>query len=183
MVLGIPNVGKSSLINRLSGAKRAKVENRPGVTRDNQWITTTLGMDLLDTPGVLWPKFELRMVGEHLAITGAIKDEVVQIEEIATALIGRMRMRYPQLLSERYKLGDMEQYMELADWQMLEVIGRKRGFLIPGGEVNTERTADMLIDEFRSGKMGRITLETPERPKKEAPTAKEDTNVETNDKV
>ncbi len=166
MIVGIPNVGKSSLINRLSGGKRAKVENRPGVTRDNQWITTALGMDLLDTPGVLWPKFELRLVGEHLAITGAIKDEVVQIEPLAFALIARLRKRYAQQLSARYKLGDMAQYADLTDWQLLEVIGRKRGFLISGGEVDVERTANMLLDEFRTGKMGRMTLETPEPPKK-----------------
>lgn len=173
MIVGIPNVGKSSLINRLSGGKRAKVENRPGVTRENQWITTTLGMDLLDTPGVLWPKFELRLVGEHLAITGAIKDEVVQIEPLASALIGRLRTRYAKELSARYKLGEMEQYAELADWQLVEVIGRKRGFLVSGGEVDTERTANMLIDEFRAGKVGRITLETPLPPKKEIASPEE----------
>jgi len=171
MIVGIPNVGKSSLINRLSGGKRAKVENRPGVTRENQWITTNLGMDLLDTPGTLWPKFDSRLVGEHLSITGAIKDEVVQVEVIAAALLSRLRTRYADLLSARYKLGDMSAYESLADWELLEVIGRKRGLLISGGEVNVERTANMLLDELRAGKLGRITLETPLPP---APAAEKD---------
>lgn len=181
MIVGIPNVGKSSLINRLSGGKRAKVENRPGVTRENQWITTKLGIDLLDTPGTLWPKFELRLVGEHLAITGAIKDEVVQIEPLACALLTRLRSRYPHLLASRYSLGDMAQYEGLTDWQMLEVIGRKRGCLVSGGEVNTERAANLLLDEFRAGKIGRITLETPEPIRtapKPVPKSSDDAEVE-----
>lgn len=183
MVAGIPNVGKSSLINRLSGGKRAKVENRPGVTKENQWITTPYGIDLLDTPGTLWPKFELRLIGEHLAITGAIKDEVTQVDVIAQALLARLRMRYPANLSERYKLGDMAQYDRLADWQLLEVIGRKRGLLLPGNEVNTERTANMLLDEFRAGKMGRITLETPIAPRKERAADPEMNQIGTSDEA
>ncbi len=161
MLAGIPNVGKSSLINRLSGGKKAKVEDRPGVTRDKQWITTSFGIELLDTPGVLWPKFEDQTVGENLAVTGAIRDEILDSERMAVILCGKLRKKYPELLSTRYKLGDMSQYDELADYELFEIIGRKRGFLISGGEINTERTAVMLLDEFRGGKIGRITLEEP----------------------
>jgi ribosome biogenesis GTPase A len=159
MVLGIPNVGKSSLINRICGGKKAKVENRPGVTLDKQWFTTSIGLDLMDMPGILWPKFDDRKVGENLAITGAIKDAVVDIEEVAVTLCGRLRQLYPALLGERYKLGDMAQYEELQNFELFELIGRKRGFLISGGEINTERTANMLLDEFRAAKIGRITLD------------------------
>ena len=159
MVLGIPNVGKSSLINRIVGNKKAKVENRPGVTLDKQWFTTSIGLDLMDMPGILWPKFDDRKVGENLAITGAIKDAVVDIEEVAVTLCGRLRQLYPALLGERYKLGDMAQYEELQNFELFELIGRKRGFLISGGEINTERTANMLLDEFRAAKIGRITLD------------------------
>ncbi len=159
MVVGIPNVGKSSLINKISGNKKAKVENRPGVTVDKQWVSTTLGIDLLDMPGVLWPKFDDRTVGENLAITGAIKDTVLEVEAIALALINRMVNMYPSLLSERYKLGDMSQYSDLDDYDIFRLIGKKRGFLISGGEINEERTANMLLEEFRSARIGRITLE------------------------
>lgn len=161
MIAGIPNVGKSSLINRLAGGKRAKVEDRPGVTRDKQWITTKYGLELLDTPGVLWPKFEDQTVGENLAVTGAIRDEILDAERMAVILCGRLRRKYPDLLSARYKLGDMAQYDDLIDYDLFELIGRKRGFLVSGGEVNTERTAVMLLDEFRGGKIGRVTLEEP----------------------
>ncbi len=161
MLAGIPNVGKSSLINRLSGGKHTKVEDRPGVTRDKQWIKTTIGIELLDTPGVLWPKFEDQAVGENLAITGAIRDGILDTERIAVLLCNRLRYKYPSLLSERYKLGDMSKYDDMDDYDLFEAIGRKRGFLISGGEVNTERTAVMLLDEFRGGKIGRITLEEP----------------------
>ncbi len=161
MIAGIPNVGKSSLINRLAGGKRAKVEDRPGVTRDKQWITTKYGLELLDTPGVLWPKFEDQTVGENLAVTGAIRDEILDAERMAVILCGRLRHKYPDLLSARYKLGDMAQYDNLIDYDLFERIGRKRGFLVSGGEVNSERTAVMLLDEFRGGKIGRITLEEP----------------------
>ena len=161
MIAGIPNVGKSSLINRLAGGKRTKVEDRPGVTRDKQWITTKYGLELLDTPGVLWPKFEDQTVGENLAVTGAIRDEILDAERMAVILCGRLRRKYPDLLSVRYKLGDMAQYDDLIDYDLFEMIGRKRGFLVSGGEVNTERTAVMLLDEFRGGKIGRITLEEP----------------------
>lgn len=159
MVVGIPNVGKSSLINRLSGGKKAKVENRPGVTVNKQWVATSIGIDLLDMPGVLWPKFDDRTVGENLAITGAIKDTILEIEDIALALINRMRTLYPSLLTSRYKIEEADKYTELSDYDLFRLIGKKRGFLISGGEINEERTANALIDEFRSGKLGRITLD------------------------
>ncbi len=159
MVVGIPNVGKSSLINRISGNKKAKVENRPGVTLNKQWVTTSIGIDLLDMPGVLWPKFDDRTVAENLAITGAIKDTILEIEAIALALVNRMREMYPALLSERYKLGDLAQYEACSDYDMFLIIGKKRGFLISGGEINEERTSNMLLEEFRNGKVGRITIE------------------------
>ncbi len=159
MVVGIPNVGKSSLINKISGNKKAKVENRPGVTVDKQWVATTIGIDLLDMPGVLWPKFDDRAVGENLAITGAIKDSVLEIEAIALALISRLRNMYPALLCERYKLGEISQYDDIDDYELFRIIGKKTGFLISGGEISEERTANMLLDEFRAGRLGRITIE------------------------
>ena len=159
MVVGIPNVGKSSLINKLCGNKKAKVENRPGVTLDKQWVTTNIGVLLLDMPGVLWPKFDDPKVGENLAITGAIKDDILDIETIATVLCGRLRASYPSLLCERYKLNKLPSPDEMDDYDLLTLIGRKRGFLVSGGEVNTERTANMLIDEFRAAKIGSISLD------------------------
>ncbi len=172
MVVGIPNVGKSSLINRLCGGKKAKVENRPGVTLAPQWISTAMGLDLMDMPGVLWPRFDDRETGENLAITGAIKDDVVQIETIAIALCHRLRVLYPALLATRYKFEWNEQTMALSDYDLFEYIGRKRGFLISGGEVDTERCANMLLDELRAAKIGRITLDAlREFPKKEQDNA------------
>ncbi|MBQ8509010.1 MAG: ribosome biogenesis GTPase YlqF [Clostridia bacterium] len=165
MLVGIPNVGKSSLINTLASTNKARVEDRPGVTLSKQWVTTSIGIDLLDMPGVLWPKFEDKEVGENLAITGAIKDDVLDLEQIAFLLVNRLRRTAPDKLSERYKLGDMAQYADLQDYELFEVIGRKRGFLISGGEVNYERTANMLLDEFRAAKIGRITLEAPPESK------------------
>ena len=161
MVVGIPNVGKSSLINKLCGAKKAKVEDRPGVTLTKQWIRTKIGIDLLDMPGVLWPKFDDQKVGESLAMTGAVKDEITDTEALAIKLVGRLRLLYPELLCERYKLGDYENYAELQDWELFEKIGEKRGFLISRGEVDFTRTSSTLLDEFRSAKIGRITLEEP----------------------
>ncbi|MFA6948763.1 MAG: YlqF/YawG family GTPase, partial [Eubacteriales bacterium] len=161
MVVGIPNVGKSSLINRLAGAKKAKVEDRPGVTLQKQWVTTSAGIDLLDMPGVLWPKFDDARVGENLAITGAIKDDVLDGERIAIALCRRLRKLYPKQFAERYKLGEAVSDEKLEDWEIFELCGRRRGFLISGGEVSYERTANVLLDEFRAGKIGRITLERP----------------------
>ena len=159
MIVGIPNVGKSSIINKLSGTKSAKVENRPGVTRQKQWIPTSLGFDLLDTPGVLWPKFDDQRIGENLAITGAIKDDILDIETLAATLVGRMRELYPEKLTERDKLKEGALAEELTNFDVFEKIGRARGFLISGGEIDTERTAKMLLEEFRNGKMGRLTLD------------------------
>ncbi|MBQ8416813.1 MAG: ribosome biogenesis GTPase YlqF [Clostridia bacterium] len=159
MVLGIPNVGKSSLINRICGNKKAKVEDRPGVTLDKQWVPTKIGIDLLDMPGILWPKFEEKRVGENLALTGAIRDGILDMEALATVLCKRLRLLYPDMLSARYKLGEMEQYAALSDYDLFLTIGKKRGFLISGGEINTERTAITLLDEFRGSKIGRITLD------------------------
>ena len=158
MILGIPNVGKSSLINRLCGAKKANVENRPGVTMTKQWVKTNIGFELLDMPGVLWPKFDDRGVGENLAITGAIKDTVLQKDEIAMVLCTRLKKRYPTLLCERYGL-DKEEIEDLDGYDIFELIGKKRGILQRGGEVNFDRCATMLLDEFRRGIIGRITLE------------------------
>ena len=158
MVVGIPNVGKSSLINRLCGGKKAKVENRPGVTLAPQWVSTTMGLDLMDMPGVLWPRFDDRETGENLAITGAIKDDVVQIETLAIALCGKLRVRYPALLATRYKY-EIDKIADLTDAELFSFIGRKRGFLVSGGEIDDERTANMLLDEFRAAKIGRITLD------------------------
>ena len=163
MVVGIPNVGKSSLINRLCGGKKAKVENRPGVTVAPQWVSTSLGLDLMDMPGVLWPRFDDRKTGENLAITGAIKDDVVQIETIAIALCARLRVMYPDLFATRYKFTWNEEITALSDYDLFEYIGRKRGFLISGGEVDTERCANMLLDELRAAKIGRITLDSIEK--------------------
>lgn len=161
MVVGIPNVGKSSLINRLCGAKKAKVEDRPGVTLTKQWVKTSIGIDLLDMPGVLWPKFEDQSVGESLAMTGAVKDEITDLETLAVKLTGRLRRLYPELLCSRYKLGNIDEYIALQDWELFEKIGEKRGFLISRGEIDYTRTANTLLDEFRAAKIGRMTLEVP----------------------
>ncbi len=160
MIVGIPNVGKSSLINKICGSKKAKVENRPGVTVDKQWVSTSIGLDLMDMPGVLWPKFDDRIIGENLALTGAIKDKILDIESLAIILCSRLRKSYPQMLAERYKLGDMKNYEDYTDLEIFELIGKKRGFLISGGEIDYERTANMLLEEFRSTKIGKITLDT-----------------------
>lgn len=159
MIVGIPNVGKSSLINKICGSKKAKVENRPGVTVDKQWVDTNVGLILMDMPGVLWPKFDDRLIGENLALTGAIKDKILDIESLAIVLCSRLRKFYPELLSTRYKLGDMSQYENYTDLEIFELIGKKRGFLISGGEIDYERTANMLLEEFRSAKIGKITLD------------------------
>ena len=161
MVVGIPNVGKSTFINCLAGRVKAKAEDRPGVTVTKQWVTTSAGMDLLDMPGVLWPKFEDRLVGENLAATGAIKDQILDTEAIAVALCGRLFAVAPDKLCARYKL-EREALEGLESWQIFELIGKRRGFLMSGGIVNTERTALMLLDEFRSAKIGQISLEPPE---------------------
>ena len=160
MIVGIPNVGKSSLINRIAGNKKAKVEDRPGVTVDKQWVPTKIGFDLLDMPGVLWPKFEDQIVGENLAMTGAIRDQILDTEEIAMILCSRLMKVAPDKFMARYKLTE-DETDGLDSYDLFELVGRKRGFLISGGEVNHKRCADMLLDEFRGGKIGRITLEGP----------------------
>ena len=161
MFVGIPNVGKSSLINKLCGSKKAKVENRPGVTLNKQWIPTTIGFDLMDMPGVLWPKFEEKVVGENLAITGAIKDAILDIEYIAMILCSRLKAIAPEQFMARYKISQEELEACDTDYEIFELVGRKRGFLISGGEINTERTAATLLEEYRSSKIGAITLELP----------------------
>ena len=161
MVVGVPNVGKSSLINRLckgGNAGKAAVQDKPGVTRRNQWFTIGKGLELLDTPGVLWPKFEDKVAGERLAFIGSVKDQILDIEYLAMRLLDTLRPTYTAALAERYKL-DAEAIAEMESYELLERIARKRGMLISGGEANTERAAIMLLDEFRSAAMGRITLE------------------------
>ena len=161
MFVGIPNVGKSSLINRLCGSKKAKVENRPGVTLNKQWIPTTIGLDLMDMPGVLWPKFEEKLVGENLAITGAIKDAILDTEYISVILCSRLKEIAPEQFMTRYKITQNELDGCEMDYEIFELVGKKRGFLISGGEINTERTAATLLEEFRSAKIGAISLEAP----------------------
>lgn len=159
MVVGIPNVGKSTLINQISGRKGAKAENRPGVTRGKQWVTVDSGLQLLDTPGILWPKFEDPEVGMMLAFTGAVKEGVIDLEELACRLMTLLHRYYPQVLLERYKV---EAPAGTPGWELIELAGRKRGCLVSGGEVDTERMSKVLMDEFRSGKLGKFTLEMPE---------------------
>lgn len=158
MIVGIPNVGKSSFINRMAKQNRAKVEDRPGVTRGNQWFTIGKAFDLLDTPGVLWPKFDDPNVGEKLAFTGAVKDQILDTEQLASRLLEVLRDEYPSMLTTRYKL---EKYdlQPMQGYELLELIGRKRGMLVSGGEIDTERASIMVLDEFRSAKLGKITLE------------------------
>ncbi len=160
MIVGIPNVGKSSLINRLAGGKRAKVEDRPGVTMTKQWVTTDIGLSLLDMPGVLWPKFDDETVGQNLALTGAIKDQILNVESLAMILCERLMSVAPDLFCARYKL-DGEVALTLDGYDLLQAVGRKRGFLLSGGVVNERRTSEMLLDEFRGAKIGRISLEKP----------------------
>lgn len=160
MIVGVPNVGKSSLINRLAGGKKVKVEDRPGVTRGKQWVRLENGIELLDMPGVLWPKFDDKQVGERLAYTGAIKDDVYDLEWVAMRFLALLRERYPQLLEERFKV-TAEESADLEPYDLLELVGRKRGMMMSGGVVNTERAAITVLDEFRSGKIGRISLERP----------------------
>ena len=173
MIVGIPNVGKSSLINRLTGAKKTKVEDRPGVTRDKQWVATSIGLDLLDTPGVLPPKFEDRTVGENLAATGAIKDDILDTEDLAATLCERLLEVAPEAFCSRYKL-DRAALEGLTKWELLEAVARKRGFLVSGGEIDYDRTAGIVLDEFRGAKIGRITLELPDDGKKAAEAKTED---------
>ena len=159
MVVGIPNVGKSTMINQISGRKGAKAENRPGVTRGKQWVTVDSSLLLLDTPGILWPKFEDPNVGMMLAYTGAVKENVIDTEELACRLMELLWKYYPNTVRERYKV---DVAGEIPGYQLLEEAGRKRGFLLARGEINTERMAKVLLDEYRSGKLGYFTLESPE---------------------
>ncbi len=159
MILGIPNVGKSSLINRLAGSKRTKVEDRPGVTRTKQWVKLKDNTELLDMPGVLWPKFEDQSVAIRLAFTGAISDDILDIETLAMKLLSYLAEKYPKSLIDRYKIEFDENDDGLS---LLEKVGKKRGMVISGGEINIERAAITVLDEFRSGKLGCITLEMPE---------------------
>lgn len=158
MVVGIPNVGKSSFINRLAGQKKAKVEDRPGVTRTKQWVKLSEDIELLDMPGVLWPKFEDMSVGEKLAFTGAVKDDVVDIETLACRLLCVLNSLYKNELTTRYKIETTE---DEDGYELLKKVGKARGMLVSGGEINTERAAITVLDEFRGGKLGRITLELP----------------------
>lgn len=158
MVVGIPNTGKSSFINRMAGSNKAKVADKPGVTRSNQWFNIGNGIELLDTPGVLWPKFDDPLVGDRLSFIGSVKDEVVDIETMAIRLIEVLAKDYTSLLIDRYKLNDID---GLQAYEILELIGRKRGMLISGGEIDTERAANTLLDEYRAGRLGKITLERP----------------------
>ena len=159
MIVGIPNVGKSTLINQISGRKGAKAENRPGVTRGKQWVNVNTGLLLLDTPGILWPKFDDPEVGLMLAYTGAVKEDVIDLEELACRLIALLHVRYPQALQARYGI-DMP--ADTPGYTLLEEAGRKRGYLLARGEIHTERMAKVLVDEYRSGKLGKFTLEMPE---------------------
>ena len=161
MVVGIPNVGKSSFINRLAGQSRAKVEDRPGVTRGNQWFTVGKNFDLLDTPGVLWPKFDDRAVGEKLAFIGSVKDDILDTEHLAGRLLEYLRDHFPQAVCDRYKLTENDIVMAQG-YEILEQIAKKRGMLMAGGAVNTERAAMTVLDEFRSAALGRMTLEKAE---------------------
>ena len=159
MIVGIPNVGKSTFINQVAGRKGAKAENRPGVTRGKQWVTVSGALQLLDTPGILWPKFDDPQVGMMLAYTGAVKDGIMDLEELAVHLLELLNRRYPKTLEERYGVAMPP---ETPGYVLLEAAGRRRGFLLARGEINTERMAKVLLDEFRGGKLGRFTLEMPE---------------------
>ena len=160
MIVGIPNVGKSSFINKIAKQNRAKVEDRPGVTRGNQWCTISKNLEMLDTPGVLWPRFDDKIVGEHLAFTGAVKDQVIDIELLAIRLLDFLKLLKPAEFISRFKLEDME-LDSIESYELLSIIGKKRGMLVSGGEIDTERAAIMLLDEFRAAKLGRITVEMP----------------------
>lgn len=158
MVVGVPNVGKSSFINKMSKGKKAKVEDRPGVTRGNQWFSIDKNFELLDTPGVLWPKFDDMLVGERLAFTGAVKDDVIDVEDLASRLIEFLISNYPNSIKSRYKLQDTD-IKDQNGYDILRIIGKKRGMLISGGEIDTARAATMVLDEFRSAVLGKFTLD------------------------
>lgn len=174
MIVGIPNVGKSSLVNRLCGGKKVRVEDRPGVTLTKQWVPTQIGLDLMDMPGVLWPKFDDRITGENLAMTGAIKDDVLDTETLAATLCARLLTVAPEKFCARYKL-DQAALNDAAPHELLAAVARKRGFLLSGGELDTERAAAIVLDEFRGGKIGRITLELPRQASGKVRSEKETT--------
>ena len=158
MIVGVPNVGKSSLINRLTGKKSAQTGDRPGVTKGKQWLTLSNGMQLLDTPGILWPKFEDQSIGLDLAFCGSIKDEIMDMESLALELIRVLGQRYPDMLAARYGLDEIDEDALVN----MEAIAQKRGFIMSGKRIDYERCARTVLDEFRAGKIGRITLEMPE---------------------
>ena len=158
MVLGIPNVGKSTFINKLAGRKAAAVSDRPGVTRGRQWISVDRSLELLDTPGILWPRFDSQEVGELLAVTGAVKDDVLDREALAANLLVRLRSLYPEAIAQRYGMTSQD----APGWELLEAAAKRRGFLAGRGEYDTERMSAVLLDEFRGGKLGRMTLERPD---------------------
>lgn len=160
MIVGIPNVGKSSFINRLSSRSAAKTGNRPGVTTAKQWIRIAGKYELLDTPGILWPKFESPEAARRIAFTGGIKDEIMDIEELAFYLVGYLKENYPQNLIKQYKLSGSD--LAADDWDLVQIIGKKRGCIISGGETDTFRASNLILDDFRAAKLGRITLELPE---------------------
>ncbi len=160
MIVGVPNVGKSSLINRLTGRKAAQIGNKPGVTKGKQWLRLKNGMELLDTPGILWPKFEDNRVGIYLAFCGSIKDEILDLPTLALELIKVLRRDYPELLLERYKLD--ESCLEYEDIELLDEICRRRGYILPGKRIDYDRAGKAILDEFRNGKISRITLEMAE---------------------
>lgn len=162
MVVGVPNVGKSTFINKVARRKSAAAQNRPGVTRGKQWVGVDNGLELLDTPGILWPKFEDQSIGLNLAYTGAVKDEIMDLEELASSLMALLAREYPEAIRIRYKIELPE---GAQGWELLEAAGRKRGFLISGGEVDLERMSRVLLEEYRSCKLGRFTLERPEEVK------------------
>ena len=163
MVVGIPNTGKSSFINRMAGKNRAKVADKPGVTRSNQWFAIGGGIELLDTPGVLWPKFDDPEVGDRLSFIGSVKDEVTDIETMAVRLIEVLVDGYEDKLTSRFKLNNIDDIHSVMPWEILDEIGRERGMLMRGGEINTERASVMLLDEYRGGKMGKLSFERPPR--------------------
>ena len=164
MVVGIPNVGKSTFINKVLGRKSAKAADKPGVTRGQQWFRLESGLELLDTPGILWPRFDDERTGILLAVTGAVRDDILDIETLACKLMELLAKHKPEAIEERYKFQIPENWEEFdfPGYELLMMAGRKRGFLISGGEIDTERMARILLDEYRGGKLGRITLETPE---------------------
>ena len=166
MVVGVPNVGKSTFINKVARKKSAKASDRPGVTRGKQWVTVDRGLELLDTPGILWPKFEDVETGMRLAFTGAVKDDIMDVETLGCHLMAFLGTQYPNVLAESYRLKEVpareaEENEVAYGYRLLEAAGKKRGFLISGGEVDTERMAKILLDEYRAGKLGRFTLEMP----------------------